>query len=698
MDYTGIIEIATHSSNFLLLSAFVLAFAESLAFVGLLTPGTVAIGLLGALASHSQIEITKLMAITALGAFLGDFASFYLGKFADKIFRGGKLQKLPQNSYVKRAEEFFYNYGGVSVFLGRFIGPIRPIIPFVAGMLKMKTATFIWWDLTSAVAWSVSVLATGYFFGEAIKVLVSQSLKAVILFGFILLFIFIIFLVDRIILKTRGFYSELYRLTKVAFRAVLADEKVQKLLSKYPKLVTFFKNRFKKDLYGLYLTVTVLSVSYLTFLFVKIYTGLKSGIVSDNDLRILNLVSIFQNFQLAKWFYWITILGEWKFIILLFPVLFWVLRKKIHLFISAFTGFVLVGLSVTTLKNIIQRPRPELAMIPETSFAFPSGHAAFSTFFYGFIIYLIFKLLKKRWRTKINFAFVISILIVAIGFSRVYLGVHFASDIVAGTVLRIEILIITIYTSKYLESKLKFEFYPKLNGQYLILSFVFIPAVLFFSFEAMKYSEIKIPYIQITQNEKLLINALPEQLKYSETIFGVPQEPMNFIILANSDKDLIKAFERAGWSLADKADTRSLMKALYSLLTQNQYPNAPMTPSFWNKQVHDFGFQKQLPNEGVKARHHARFWKTPYTLDGKRVYFGTASLDKEIKWLITHKIDPDIDTEREYIFSDLQNANVIASYEKINLVKPTLGKNFAGDPFFTDGQSYVLELTILTDK
>ena len=111
---------------------------------------------------------------------------------------------------------------------------------------------------------------------------------------------------------------------------------------------------------------------------------------------------------------------------------------------------VLLNLMISTilnilLKNIVQRPRPEeFRLITETGYSFPSGHSMISMAFYGFLIYLIYKYFKNK-KIKIVLITFLSILIVLIGITRIYLGVHYTSDVIAGFMISICYLI--IYTS-----------------------------------------------------------------------------------------------------------------------------------------------------------------------------------------------------------------------------------------------------------
>ena len=110
-----------------------------------------------------------------------------------------------------------------------------------------------------------------------------------------------------------------------------------------------------------------------------------------------------------------------------------------------------INLIISTLlnqifKNIVQRPRPiEFRIIDESGYSFPSGHSMVSTAFYGFLIYLIYKNVKNKYLRN-SLIIILSILIILIGISRIYLGVHYTSDVIAGFLISISYLIIFITT------------------------------------------------------------------------------------------------------------------------------------------------------------------------------------------------------------------------------------------------------------
>lgn len=124
-------------------------------------------------------------------------------------------------------------------------------------------------------------------------------------------------------------------------------------------------------------------------------------------------------------------------------LLIFVKNKKIGLSVSV--NLLIIAILNVIFKNIVQRPRPtEYRLIDETGYSFPSGHSMISMAFYGFLIYLIYKYIQNK-KLKILLISVLAILILLIGTSRIYLGVHYTSDVIAGFTISISYLI--IYTS-----------------------------------------------------------------------------------------------------------------------------------------------------------------------------------------------------------------------------------------------------------
>lgn len=153
--------------NFFYLVIFTLSFLESLVIVGLLTPGTIALLSAGFLISLGSISFFPTFLMAFLGAILGDLASFYLGRRGTNLFKEeARLLKL---SSLEKARYFFKKHGGKSIFLGRFSGPLRSLVPFSAGLSKMPFSSFFFWNISSAFCWVIAYLLIGIFSGGALQ-------------------------------------------------------------------------------------------------------------------------------------------------------------------------------------------------------------------------------------------------------------------------------------------------------------------------------------------------------------------------------------------------------------------------------------------------------------------------------------------------------------------------------------------------
>lgn len=147
---------------------FLVAMLESLAIAGLIVPGVALLFAAAAIAGSAQTEVYAVLAWGFAGAVCGDMASFALGRiFHQDIRRLSLFRKHPQ--WIDGGEAFFQRYGVMSILIGRFVGPIRPVIPLVAGMFDMPTARFVAINLFSALLWAPVYVLPGYLAGNALK-------------------------------------------------------------------------------------------------------------------------------------------------------------------------------------------------------------------------------------------------------------------------------------------------------------------------------------------------------------------------------------------------------------------------------------------------------------------------------------------------------------------------------------------------
>src|SRR6056297_121303 len=151
----------------LLAVGFLLAFIEALALVGIVVPGILLLFMLGALVGWDLSLLSMVTLAVMAGAVAGDGLSFWLGR----LNRGRLHERWPfvrRSHWLDRGEQFFVRHGGKSIFIARFIGPFRPVVPLVAGSLGMPPATFVPRMLVACALWAPLMLLPGAIFGESL--------------------------------------------------------------------------------------------------------------------------------------------------------------------------------------------------------------------------------------------------------------------------------------------------------------------------------------------------------------------------------------------------------------------------------------------------------------------------------------------------------------------------------------------------
>jgi membrane protein DedA with SNARE-associated domain len=166
---------------------FITAFGESFAFLGLLFPGTTLLIAAGALIKSGSLPLWPILIGAVVGAVLGDMVSFWIGKRF-----GGRLAGLwPFNrnpDLLAGGMQFFHRHGGKSVFIGRFFGPVRAVIPLAAGMMRMEPRLFWVANVTSALVWAPMLLLAGDAIADASERVIGSENTVLLLFGGMTLF------------------------------------------------------------------------------------------------------------------------------------------------------------------------------------------------------------------------------------------------------------------------------------------------------------------------------------------------------------------------------------------------------------------------------------------------------------------------------------------------------------------------------
>ena len=173
--------IAAHA-NWAPAIVFVTTFGESFAFLSLVFPGTTLLVAAGTLMSGGTLPYTPVLVGAVLGATLGDSVSYWIGRrFGGNIARLWPFSRYPD--MLPRGIRFFARHGGKSIFIGRFFGPVRAIIPLAAGVMRMSRPRFWVANVTSALVWAPMLLFVGDAVGDIGDRLIGENNTFVLVFG-----------------------------------------------------------------------------------------------------------------------------------------------------------------------------------------------------------------------------------------------------------------------------------------------------------------------------------------------------------------------------------------------------------------------------------------------------------------------------------------------------------------------------------
>lgn len=542
---------------------------------------------------------------------------------------------------------------------------------------------------------TVILLALNFYSTKAMLVFGSPMLFALaLLVEFVLLGIFLYNLARS--LTTPGRVAK--SLTISAWDGLKTNVYMKQIRESKSPFLPWTSRRFQvRNWYGLLLTFTILVASYFLVNFLNLLFAVTSkGSITQIDTRVLNLMPSIRTPLQTTFFRAVTTLANFQTTILLTIALVIVLWLKRHrvlagMFIVAVTAEELI---TWIIKNSVQRHRPDqsLSIIREGGYSFPSGHVFRATLLFGLLAYLFFKSSNSK---KAKFTgivlFVLSVFLVAI--SRIYLGVHYPSDVWGSVLIGWALLALSIggveIVSRYESSdtdllRVSKKTVPVISGLLVVF--------------AISASPFLVPTHQVVITPPNLVlqaidsNSVSRLPLYSETLTGSRMEPISFIYVG-SENQLVGTFTAHGWYRADKSTVSNTLRAIAIGFQGRQYLTAPVTPSYLNFKPENIAFEQSTATHSLKQRHHTRIWRTDYVLpDGRQIWVATASFDEGVEFagaakLPTHHIDPNIDRERSYIITSLGLQG-----ELLTVVQPQLGKNASGDSFFTDGIAELVHL------
>ncbi len=402
--------------------AFLLAGAEAFPVIGALVPGTAVIVGLGALVPGGALAMWPLIGATAAGAVTGDGFSYLFGRhYKQHAMAMWPLRKRP--GLLASGEAFFIRHGSKAVLISRFLPGVRAAIPMVAGMSGMAAARFYAVDACAAGLFALAHILFGMVIGASLTVLHAIAGRLVVLVLSLALAVgLVVWLTPWVIRRTLGLLARLRG--PVRQWADAGDGWVR-------RLARSLLDPDRPETLGL-LVLGFALIGGLGLFFGVLQDVLAGDPLVRADLAVFHLLQSLRVPIVDQVMVAITELGDARVVVpVLLAVLVWLSWQRAWR--AAVYGVAAVaGASLFALlfKITLQQPRPGGGYHGWNAYSFPSGHATASVALYGFLVVLICREVGARTRFVVTLA--AALFVGAIAFSRLYLGAHWLSDIMAG--------------------------------------------------------------------------------------------------------------------------------------------------------------------------------------------------------------------------------------------------------------------------
>jgi undecaprenyl-diphosphatase len=435
-DFKKIVEDAGNTlGRWTYLVVGVMAFFETGAFVGLVAPGETFLIFGGVVAGQGTISLVLLIAITWTCAVLGDLASYFAGRKLGRAFlvkHGPKVQITEER--IRQVEAFFDRHGGKAVFLGRFVGLVRAVNPFLAGSSGMPLRRFLPYDIVGAGAWATMLLVLGYIFWQSFDQVLHYAEQGTLALGTTIVVLAVLFWayrhyrVEENRERTVAWIDT--QLERPALRPVAAVVRPIARWAKGP--LKFFWNRITPGELGLELTTLLAIAAVGSFAFFGLAIEVDQGTRLTGDRTAFRWSDKIRSDTLDDVAKVVTHLGSLTAVLIGLALTLVVLltRRRIIESVSLVGGMLLTFVAVHVAKDVMDRPRPDGSLVATDGMSYPSGHAAYAVAWVAIAVVLT-RTLPGLARTTLAIVAAIVVAVV-VGLTRVYLRAHYLSDVLGG--------------------------------------------------------------------------------------------------------------------------------------------------------------------------------------------------------------------------------------------------------------------------
>jgi undecaprenyl-diphosphatase len=421
-----------------------LAFLETGAFVGLIAPGEFTVIVGGVIAGQGTISVILLLGIVWACCVLGDSVSFFIGRRLGRSFleRHGPRFKIT-HARLEQVDEYFAKHGGKTILIGRFIGLVRAVAPFIAGSSGLSYGRFLPYSIIGTGLWGSFYTLLGYFFYQSFDKVAGYAGRATFVFATLVGIIVAIVWARRRLrveenrVKLMAWFDRQGRrplLRPVAFVVrPLWRRAIVPLYNLLAPRIRFLWHRLTPGALGLELTTAMAVAGVGLYMFVAETvavtrdpgpTALDSRVLTWVDdlntgfgVAVAKVVTVFGSLPVTGAF------------VLIAAVMLAMRRRPVEIVVLVLSALAIYA-AVHIGKAAVDRPRPPDPLANASLSSFPSGHAAYSTVYVAMAV-----ILSRVLEGLVSRAALVVVALLgagAIGVSRAYLRVHWWSDVLAG--------------------------------------------------------------------------------------------------------------------------------------------------------------------------------------------------------------------------------------------------------------------------
>ncbi len=630
------------------------AMLEAVAVVGSVIPGSTAVFIGGTLIGLGVLNPWWTAAAAIIGAILGDGLSFWLGRrYGEHIRSMWPMRKHPE--LFERGRAYFEKRGASSIFIGRFLGPLRAIVPLVAGMSNMPSLKFYAVNIASAFAWASAHLLPGIAFGASLQLAGAVSSRLVAL---LVLVAFAFWLLLKLWAVAKRYGTSL--LAGMRDKAVAA---ARARSGPFSKLTLSFLDPARPESRALLAATTLLAGS------VWLFVGVLEDVFSLDPLVQFDQ-TVFGAFQGLR--------TDWADNVMLTiteaagPVGTIALVLVIAALLGALRYWRTLGYWLATtgvaeflvwvLKQSIARKRPHNFYVGVEQYSLPSGHTTLSVVVYGFMAFLLARGRPAWERTVI--AASAAVVILAISGSRIYLGVHWFSDVVASLSLGLGWLAVVsiAYLNHISDERLRpLPVALLMAGTVVIVGGTF--AAVHHDADVSRYAYKA--QVRTVSFASWKAGGWREQPGSRSELGGDVEEPFSVQWVGTMTR-IAEVLAAEGWNPGTSLRPASL---LLSLLPSATIDRLPVFPRFDHGRIQEMTFVRQL---NAKERLVVRLWSADTNIDMAEgptlpLWSGTATIETAEHAAHIGSLPETLDdfaTPVRLLSQDARKANVSAADEK----------------------------------